>query len=186
MAELTKIYRGMQNGAEAINTNLNALDDQIKESSDASVQLTGDQSVGGKKTFNDDTSFKNISVSETATVKTLLVSGDINQRYATTAFEIGSGVPVTAKRIGNLVTITFRGSNSVKITTGSNPPEKIPSGYRPIESEGVDPVVVGRHLDTYYYFNPDGSLSYPGEEIPANSFFRGVRSYFTKDPWPTV
>ncbi|MFQ6365870.1 hypothetical protein ACLM47_03795 [Lactococcus lactis] len=186
MAELTKIYRGMQNGAEAINTNFNTLTDNLKQSSDAAVKLTGDQAVAGKKTFSDDTSFKNVTVSNTATVKTLSVSEDIKQRYATTSFEIGSGVPVTAKRVGDLVTITFRGSNSVKITSGSNPPEKIPAGYRPIEAEGLDPLVAGRHIDSYYYFNPDGSINYPGEEIPVNSYFRGVRSYFTKDAWPTA
>lgn len=175
MAELTKIYRGMQNGAEAINTNFNTLKDNLKQSSDSAVKLTGDQTVAGKKTFSDDASFK-----------TLSVSGDINQRYATTSFSIGYGLSVTAKRVGNLVTITFKGSNTTQIGQGANPIEKIPLGYRPIEAESVDFLVYGKHLDTYYYFNSDGSLSYPGEEIPVNSFLRGVRSYFTKDPWPTA
>ena len=108
MAELTKIYRGMQNGAEAINTNFNTLTDNLKQSSDATVKLTGDQTVAGKKTFSDDASFK-----------TLSVSGDINQRYATTSFEIGYGLSVTAKRIGNMVTITFRGSNTTTLGSGA-------------------------------------------------------------------
>lgn len=175
MTELTKIYRGMQNGAEAINDNFNTLTDNLKQSSDAAVKLTGDQTVAGKKTFSDDASFKSISV-----------SGDINQRYVTTSFSIGYGLSVTAKRIGNLVTITFRGSNTTQLGSGANPTEKIPLGYRPVEAESVDCLVQGRHLDTYYYFNPDGSLSYPGEEVPVNSYFRGVRSYLTKDPWPVA
>lgn len=175
MAGLTKIYRGMQNGAKAINTNFNTLTDNLKQSSDAAVKLTGDQAVAGKKTFSDDASFKNISV-----------SGDINQRYATTSFEIGYGLSVTAKRIGNMVTITFRGSNTTTLGSGAKPTEKIPLGYRPIEAESIDPLVQGRHLDTYYYFNPDSSISYMGEDVPVNSFFRGVRSYFTKDAWPTA
>lgn len=127
--------------------------------------------------------FNTVAVNK-ANVATLNVSGAITQPYISTSFAIGAGVSVTAKRMGNLVTITFKGSNSVSITSGSNFPEKIPVGYRPIEAEGLDPLVVGRHIDSYYYFNPDGTIVYPGEAIPANSYFRGVRSYFTKDPFP--
>lgn len=67
MAELTKIIRGMQNGAESINTNFNALNEEIKQTSDASVQLTGDQTIAGKKSFTSDASFKNAQF--TGTVK---------------------------------------------------------------------------------------------------------------------
>ena len=156
---MERIYRGMSNGAEAINTNFNA--------------LTDDQVVTGKKTFSDDARFKNISV-----------SGDINQRYVAKSFEIGFGLSVTAKRVGNLVTITFRGQNTGQIGAGVNPVELIPVGYRPIEFESIDFLVAGRHLDTYYHFNPDGRINYMGETIPVNSYFRGIRSYFTNDPWP--
>ncbi|MBK5077098.1 hypothetical protein IL308_10050 [Lactococcus lactis] len=175
MTTLTKITRGMQNGAETINDNFDALNEEVKTASDGAVKLSGDQTVAGKKTFSDDASFKNISV-----------SGDINQRYATTSFEIGYGLSVTAKRVGSLVTITFRGSNTTQLGENAKPTEKIPAGYRPIEAESIDFLVTGRHLDTYYYFNPDGSISYNGEMVPVNSFFRGVRSYFTKDAWPTA
>lgn len=175
MAELTKIYRGMQNGAETIDTNFNTLTDNLNQTFDSSVKLTGDQTVAGKKSFSDDASFKNISVSD-----------NINQRYTTTAFEIGYGLSVVAKRVGNLVTVTFRGFNTTTLGNDAHPVEKIPLGYRPAEPESVDCLVQGRHLDTYYYFNPDGSLAYPGEDVPLNSYFRGVRSYFTRDPWPTA
>ena len=103
---------------------------------------------------------------------------------STTSFSIGYGLSVTAKRKGNFVTITFRGSNTTQLGSGANPTEKIPTGYRPIEVESVDCLVQGRHLDTYYYFNPNGSISYMGETVPINSYFRGVRGYFTNDPFP--
>ena len=106
------------------------------------------------------------------------------QNYVSTSFSLGYGVPVTAKRIGNLVTITFKGSNTTQLGSGANPTELIPFGYRPVEVESVDFLVAGRRLDTYYYFNPDGKINYLGETVPVNSFFRGVRSYFTNDPWP--
>ncbi len=124
---------------------------------------------------NGDTIFENVEV-----------TGAITQPYISTSFSIGYGLSVTAKRVGNLVTITFRGSNTTTLGSGASPTEKIPLGYRPIEAESVDCLVQGRHLDTYYYFNPDGSISYPGETVPVNSFFRGVRSYFTNDPWPAL
>ena len=106
--------------------------------------------------------------------------------YVSTSFPIGYGLSVTAKRIGNLVTITFKGTNTTQLVSGSNPTELIPLGYRPVESESVDFLVMGRHLDTYYYFDHDGKISYKGETVPVNSFFRGVRSYFTNDPWPDL
>nr|5E7T_G Chain G, Major structural protein 1 [Lactococcus phage Tuc2009] len=48
-AELTKITRGMQNGAETINDNLNKLNT-------ITVQKTGDETIAGKKTFSGDVS----------------------------------------------------------------------------------------------------------------------------------
>ena len=117
------------------------------------------------------------------TANNITVTGDLTQRYVATSFPIGYGVQVTAKRIGNLVTITFRGQNTGQIGAGVNPVELIPVGYRPIEFESIDFLVTGRHLDTYYHFNPDGRINYLGETIPVNSYFRGVRSYFTNDPW---
>ncbi|AWN66946.1 hypothetical protein LL14B4_12600 [Lactococcus lactis subsp. lactis] len=121
-----------------------------------------------------------------ATVKDIEVTGAITQPYISTSFAIGYGLSVTAKRVGNLVTITFKGSNTTQLGSGANPTEMIPLGYRPVEAESVDPLVQGRHLDTYYYFNPDGKINYMGETVLVNSYFRGVRSYFTNDPWPVA
>lgn len=104
--------------------------------------------------------------------------------YISATFGIGFGVLVTAKRIGNAVTITFRGQNTSQILGGTKMNEKIPLGYRPIETESIDFLTMSRHLDNYYYFDPDGSINYPGETIPNNSYIRGVRSYLTNDPWP--
>ncbi|MFK4948283.1 hypothetical protein ACI1TZ_08920 [Lactococcus formosensis subsp. formosensis] len=55
MAEIQKIYRGMQNGAETIDKNFAELDG-------SSVRNTGDESIAGKKTFTDDMVVKNIEV----------------------------------------------------------------------------------------------------------------------------
>lgn len=148
---------------------------QINDLDSRAVHNTGDEDIAGKKNFVDDARFKNITV-----------SGAITQPYISTSFSIGYGLSVTAKRVGNLVTITFKGSNTTQLGNGANPTEMIPLGYRPVEAESVDFLVQGKHLDTYYYFNPDGKINYMGETVPVNSFFRGVRSYFTNDPWPVA
>ena len=147
----------------------------IKADNDKVAHNTGDEDIAGKKNFADDTSFKNITV-----------SGGINQPYISTSFAIGYGLSVTAKRVGNFVTITFKGSNTTTLGSGARPNERIPLGYRPAEAESIDCLVQGRHLDTYYYFNPDSTIAYMGEDVPVNSYFRGVRGYFTNDPWPDI
>ena len=126
------------------------------------------------------------STASTVTLTNFSASREIKQPYISTSFSIGYGLSVTAKRVGNLVTITFKGSNTTQLGSGANPAEMIPLGYRPVEVESVDFLVAVRHLDTYYYFNPDGKINYMGETVPVNSFFRGVRSYFTNDPWPNL
>lgn len=65
MAEIQKIYRGMQNGAETIDKNFAELDG-------SSVRNTGAESIAGKKTFTEETKFsKIISLDDTefATLK---------------------------------------------------------------------------------------------------------------------
>ncbi|MCU5754345.1 hypothetical protein OBG91_14015 [Lactococcus lactis] len=64
--------------------------------------------------------------------------------------------------------------------------EKIPEGFRPADVTSIDFLSPGKHLDTYYYFNPDGTITYQGETLTAKSFLRGVRTYFTNDPWPVI
>ena len=53
MAELTKIYRGMQNGAETIDNNFSKMNTEMKQTADASVKMTGNQDVSGVKNFKD-------------------------------------------------------------------------------------------------------------------------------------
>lgn len=123
MAELTKIIRGMQNGAESINTNFNALNDEIKQTSDASVQLTGDQTIAGKKTFTDDMTVKNISA-----------SGSLTSKIVSTKME-SPAIKHTFVRTGNMVTLTTETKSGIAQTTAYD----IPSGYRPF-NDGTDPI----------------------------------------------
>lgn len=106
--------------------------------------------------------------------------------YVAISKSIGNFCGITLKRIGNVVSITFLGQSTTQLNAGTTFTGSggIPSGYRCIESESIDFLAPGRHLDTYFYFDPDGTIRYMGDTVPANSYFRGVRSYLTNDPWP--
>lgn len=59
MADIKKIYRGMQNGAETIDSNFQNINNEVK----IGVKKTGDEDISGKKNFTDDAKFKNIELS---------------------------------------------------------------------------------------------------------------------------
>lgn len=142
---------------------------QINDLDSRTVHNTGDEDIAGKKTFED-----------------IEITGKITQNIsASISFPIGYGANVNARRTGNLVEILFSGQNSAQIAGGATMNEKIPDGFKPADVTSIDFLTPGRHLDTYYYFSPDGKIQYSGETLPANSYLRGVRTYFTADPWPT-
>lgn len=123
----------------------------------------------------------------TALVKDLEVTGKITQGISESiSFPIGYGASVNARRTGNLVEILFSGQTSAQMSGGTTMNEKIPEGFRPADVTSIDFLSPGKHLDTYYYFNPDGTITYQGETLTAKSFLRGVRTYFTNDPWPVI
>ncbi|MDT2872873.1 pyocin knob domain-containing protein [Lactococcus lactis] len=120
-------------------------------------------------------------------VKDLEVTGKITQGISESiSFPIGYGASVNARRTGNLVEILFSGQTSTQMSGGATMNEKIPDGFRPADVTSIDFLSPGKHLDTYYYFNPDGTITYQGETLTAKSFLRGVRTYFTNDPWPVI
>ncbi|MBK5077647.1 hypothetical protein IL308_12930 [Lactococcus lactis] len=123
----------------------------------------------------------------TALVKDLEVTGKTTQGISESiSFPIGYGASVNARRTGNLVEILFSGQTSTQMAGGTTMNEKIPDGFRPADVTSIDFLSPGKHLDTYYYFNPDGTITYQGETLTAKSFLRGVRTYFTNDPWPVI
>ena len=124
------------------------------------------------------------STASTVTLTNFSSSREIKQPYISTSFAIGYGASVNARRIGDIVEILFLGQNANQIPGGTTMNEKIPQGFRPADITSIDFLAQGRHLDTYYYFDPNGTIAYQGETLPANSYLRGVRTYFTNDPWP--
>lgn len=58
MANIKKVYRGMQNGAETINDNLEAMNSELTSGGNV-VHKTGDESIAGNKTFTGEIKQKN-------------------------------------------------------------------------------------------------------------------------------
>jgi hypothetical protein len=58
MASINKVYRGMQNGAETINNNLEAINSELTSGGNV-VHKTGDESIAGNKTFTGEIKQKN-------------------------------------------------------------------------------------------------------------------------------
>ena len=125
------------------------------------------------------------STASTVTLTNFSTSREIKQPLISTSFAIGYGASVNARRIGDIVEILFLGQNANQIPGGTTMNEKIPQAFRPADVTSIDFLAQGRHLDTYYYFDPNGTISYQGDTLPANSYLRGVRTYFTNNPWPS-
>ncbi len=122
MAELTKIYRGIDNGAEITNDNFGKINAELTSGGNV-VHKTGDESVGGKKTFTDDMTVKNISA-----------SGSLTSKIVSTKME-SPAIKHTFVRTGNMVTLTTETKSGIAQTTAYD----IPSGYRPF-NDGTDPI----------------------------------------------
>ena len=96
---------------------------QINGLDSRTVHKTGDESIGGKKTFTDDMTVKNISA-----------SGSLTSKIVSTKIE-SPAIKHTFVRTGNMVTLTTETKTGIAQTTSYN----IPSGYRPF-NDGSDPI----------------------------------------------
>ena len=131
MAEIQKIYRGMQNGAETIDGNFSALTENIKNSDAKTVHIAGDETIAGKKTFTDDIVVKNIEVTGNYKKSTdtkminLPLSGVAT---ATVSYQRKNGV-VFVKGGGNWGNFEANKSRIVgTLPVGFRPPVDWPSG----------------------------------------------------------
>lgn len=121
MANIQKIYRGMQNGAETINNNLEAINSELTSGGNV-VHKTSDESIDGNKTFTGDTTVKNLNI--TGNIKTT----------TTVSVNVGNGMSMRLTKKGNFVEVRFYGT----MTTVNNGAEMggdgsswIPSEFRP-------------------------------------------------------
>lgn len=97
MAELTKIYTGIDNGAEITNDNFEKINAELTSGGNV-VHKTGDETIAGKKTFNDDMTVKNLNI--TGSIKTT----------TTVNVNVGNGMSIRLTKKGNFVEVRFYGT----------------------------------------------------------------------------
>lgn len=109
---MKKIYQGMPNGAEAIESNFTELDT-------SAVRNTGEENISGEKTFTDPTIFSKISSSDDAKISTF---NAIGAPTAKVSYMKKNGIVYVtgAGNWGNW------GTANVNVKKGS-----VPAGFRP-------------------------------------------------------
>lgn len=135
MAEIQKIYRGMQNGAETINENFVELDS-------SSVRNTGDEAIAGKKNFSDETTLSKVKTGGIQVTKKYEVSRTI----------YNDAGQINFVRIGQMVQVNVRSVPTVPVNTRIS--GVIPVGYRP----PVD-FYAGTKTGNIIYCYPDGVVA---------------------------
>lgn len=122
MANIKTIYRGMQNGAETINNNLEAINSELTSGGNV-VHKTGDETIAGKKTFSND-----VEIRGTLNVSSLTTTLDVGNGLSIKFTKNGLGL-VQAKFQGTLTTVKhgeeMRGTNSTWVSQNFCPPETI-------------------------------------------------------------
>jgi len=166
MADLTKIYKGMQNGAETINDNFNKLNA-------ASVQKAGNETIAGIKTFQDQVNVKDLKATGSVGF------GRTSQApWATSYFSSGQ---LNFTRIGNLVFV-MGWANTNSIPAGTSPASPLPNGFKPKASLGTVRLVTTEGHK--YEIGTDGKLTFR-TAIPAdNSFTPTTACFITDDDFP--
>lgn len=166
MADLTKIYRGMQNGAETIDNNFKKLNAE-------SVQKTGNETIAGIKTFQDPVNVKDLKATGSVSF------GSASQApWATSYFSSGQ---LNFTRIGNLVFV-MGWANTNSIPAGTSPASPVPSGFKPKASLGaVRGVTTEGHK---YELGTDGNLTFKTTIPAGNSFTPMTICFITDDDFP--
>lgn len=168
MAEITKIYKGMQNGAETIDENFNKLND-------ASVQKTGNETIAGIKTFQDPVNVKDFKATGDVSF------GQIHHREWGTSYFNES--VLNLNRMGSLVFVMGWIQDVNTIPAGTIPDTPFPDGFKPSSTRGAVRFVTTEGYK--YEIGTDGKLTFK-TAIPANGTFTPVTACFiTEDDFPS-
>ncbi|MFK4946105.1 hypothetical protein [Lactococcus garvieae] len=126
---MEKIYKGMPNGAEAVDGNFTELDGSV-------VHKKGDETISGDKKFTDSVIVKDMQVTKIHTASNSIYNG--------------SGL-INYIRVGNMVQVNIRSMPSIPVNTRIS--GVIPVGYRP----PVD-FYAGTKTGNLIYCYPDGAV----------------------------
>lgn len=158
MAEISKIYRGMQNGAETINDNTTKMNTELENT----VHRTEDETIVGQKTF-ETIKTKNLQVTGSSTASTTIYKGDGQ---------------IVFNRIGYMVQVNVRSVPA--IPSGTNLASVIPAGYRPIYDYSSVTKAGNRLI-----FSTDGHATPDGSALASVDGYYSC-SWPTKDAMPTA
>lgn len=169
MAKLTKVYRGMQNGAETINDNLEAINAELASGGNV-VHKTGDESIAGNKTFTGDTTVKNLTI--TGSIKTT----------TTVNVNVGNGMSIRLTKKGNFVEVRFYGTMTT-VKSGSEMGGDGSSWISPDFRPEVTASLVGHFASSTDSFHidiePTGRVVWWGPEVTGTvGAPRGTAFYF--------
>lgn len=168
MASIKKVYRGMQNGAETINDDLEAINSELTSGGNV-VHKTGDESVAGNKTFT--------SEMATADLK-------VNGRFLTTksdSFYVGCGLTLSLTKKGNIVEVRFSGTMT---SAGSGKPMGgsgavwVSPDYRPSSAASVIGHFSGTSNSFQIDIGADGEVVWWGETTSGGETPRGTAFYY--------
>ncbi len=174
MANIKKIYRGMQNGAETINDDLEAINSELTSGGNV-VHKTGDETIAGNKTFTGPVKFQD--------------SADLGK---TTTIEVGIGWGRTAtlQRIGNVATITSEKTlgNTMPAGAWQTANEKIPVGYRPKVTTVISTsTITNPYKFLWYRLQPNGTIQIwqNGSVVTTDTLMTPIQSWITTDAFPS-
>ncbi len=153
MANIKKVYRGMQNGAETINDNLEAMNLELTSGGNV-VHKAGDESIAGKKSFTDDTRTKNLEV-----------TGSLKLPSSKATVTTKEGLELNLSRKGDVIFCSFGGevanATSGKVLTGP----WVDDPFRPTETQQLIGHFSGRDTSFHIDLKSDGSMIWWGATI---------------------
>ncbi|MCT3113976.1 hypothetical protein EFO20_10005 [Lactococcus lactis] len=153
MANIKKVYRGMQNGAETINDNLEAMNLELTSGGNV-VHKAGDESIAGKKNFTDDTKMKSLEVTDS-----------LKLPKANLTVTTGSGLVLILTKRGDSAYVKFSGEVS-NVTPGTMIPGTwVDNPFHPVETQQLIGHFASRDTSFHIDLKPDGSLIWWGAAI---------------------
>ncbi|MFK4959216.1 MULTISPECIES: hypothetical protein [Lactococcus] len=126
---MEKIYKGMPNGAEAVDGNFTELDGSV-------VHKKGDETISGDKKFTDSVIVKDMQVTK---------------KYEASKTIYNGAGQINFVRIGQMVQVNVRSVPTVPVNTRIS--GVIPVGYRPPED-----FLAGTKTGNLIYCYPDGAV----------------------------
>ncbi|MCT0055984.1 hypothetical protein EFK39_06100 [Lactococcus lactis subsp. lactis] len=159
----------MQNGAETINDDLEAINSELTSGGNV-VHKTGDETIAGNKTFTEDTTVKNLNI--TGNIKTT----------TTVSVNVGNGMNIVLTKKGNFVEVRFYGTMTTVNSgaeMGGDGASWISPDFRPEVTASLVGHLAGTNESFHIDIEPTGRVVWWGAAVTGTGKPpRGTASYF--------